>query len=46
MLAGTHVKPPQLDEFFCADDARAYALPELAELGYAEAAIWGPAARA
>ena len=42
MLAGTKVKPPQLDEFFCADDAREYALPELAELGYPEAAIWGP----
>jgi len=41
MLAGTHVKPPQLDEFFCEQDARRYALPELAALGYTEAAIWG-----
>ena len=41
MLAGTQVKPPQLDEFFCADDAQAYALPELAELGYSVAAVWG-----
>jgi hypothetical protein len=43
MLAGTHVKPPQLDEFFCAQDAHAHALPELAALGYAGAAIWGTA---
>jgi len=41
MLAGTHVKPPQLDEFFCEQDAQRYALPELAALGYSEAAIWG-----
>jgi uncharacterized damage-inducible protein DinB len=41
MLAGTHVKPPQLDEFFCAQDAQLYALPELAELGYPVATIWG-----
>jgi uncharacterized damage-inducible protein DinB len=40
MLAGTHVKPPQLDEFFCANEAPLRA-PELAELGYSEAAIWG-----
>ena len=39
MLAGTHVKPPQLDEFFCANEAHLRA-PELAELGYSEAAIW------
>jgi len=45
MLAGTHVKPPQLDEFFCANEAHLRA-PELAELGYSEAAIWGAAARA
>ena len=43
MLAGTHVKPPQLDEFFCADDAQAYALPELAAMGHPTAAIWGAA---
>ena len=41
MLAGTHVKPPQLDEFFCEQDAQRHALPELAALGYTEAAIWG-----
>jgi uncharacterized damage-inducible protein DinB len=42
MLAGTHVKPPQLDEFFCANEAQLRA-PELAELGYSEVAIWGTA---
>ena len=42
MLAGTHVKPPQLDEFFCANEAHLRA-PELAELGYSEVAIWGTA---
>jgi uncharacterized damage-inducible protein DinB len=46
MLAGTNVKPPQLDEFFCSDDAQAYALPELSAMGYAEAAIWGGVANA
>ncbi len=40
MLAGTPVKPPQLDEFFCAGDADLRAA-ELAELGYSEALIWG-----
>jgi uncharacterized damage-inducible protein DinB len=39
MLAGTDVKPPQLDEFFCAGDAPLRAV-ELAELGYSEALIW------
>ncbi|HET9045340.1 MAG TPA: DinB family protein [Casimicrobiaceae bacterium] len=39
MLAGTHVKPPQLDEFFCANEAHLRA-KELAELGYSEAMIW------
>ena len=45
MLAGTHVKPPQLDEFFCANEAHLRA-PELAALGYSEATIWGTAPRA
>ena len=45
MLAGTHVKPPQLDEFFCANEAHLRA-PELAALGYSEAAIWDTASRA
>jgi uncharacterized damage-inducible protein DinB len=39
MLAGTAVRPPQLDEFFCANEARLRA-DELAELGYSEAMIW------
>ena len=39
MLAGTHVKPPQLDEFFCANEAHLRAA-ELAELGYSEDVIW------
>jgi uncharacterized damage-inducible protein DinB len=39
MLAGTPVKPPQLDEFFCASDAPLRAA-ELAELGYTEQQIW------
>lgn len=39
MLAGTRVKPPQLDEFFCANEAHLRAR-ELAELGWSEAAIW------
>ena len=40
MLAGTPVKPPQLDEFFCANEAHLRAA-ELALLGLSEAAIWG-----
>ena len=40
MLAGTSVKPPQLDEFFCANEAHLRAA-ELAELGLSEEAIWG-----
>jgi uncharacterized damage-inducible protein DinB len=39
MLAGTPVEPPQLDEFFCADEA-ALRVRELSELGYTEATIW------
>jgi len=39
MLAGTKVKPPQLDEFFCANEAHLRAA-ELAELGYSEDLIW------
>jgi hypothetical protein len=35
------VKPPQLDEFFCANEAHRRA-DELAELGLSEAAIWTP----
>jgi uncharacterized damage-inducible protein DinB len=40
MLAGTPVKPPQLDEFFCANEAHLRAA-ELAEIGLSEAQIWG-----
>ena len=40
MLAGTSVAPPQLDEFFCAEEAGLRAA-ELAELGLSEAQIWG-----
>ena len=39
MLAGTPIKPPQLDEFFLAAEAPLRA-QELAELGTSEAAIW------
>jgi uncharacterized damage-inducible protein DinB len=39
MLAGTRVAPPQLDEFFCANEAHLRAA-ELAELGTSEARIW------
>ncbi len=39
MLSGTRVAPPQLDEFFCANEAHLRA-QELAELELSEAAIW------
>jgi uncharacterized damage-inducible protein DinB len=39
MLAGTPVKPPQLDEFFCANEAHLRAA-ELTELGLSERQIW------
>jgi uncharacterized damage-inducible protein DinB len=39
MLAGTPVAPPQLDEFFCANEAHLRAA-DLAALGYTEADIW------
>jgi uncharacterized damage-inducible protein DinB len=41
MLAGTSVKPPQLDEFFCANEAPLREA-ELRELGFTEAQIWKP----
>ncbi len=40
MLSGTSVAPPQLDEFFCANEADLRAA-EFAELGFSEAGIWG-----
>ena len=45
MLAGTRVKPPQLDEFYCTGEAglRAH---DFAELGFDEARIWGERAAA
>jgi uncharacterized damage-inducible protein DinB len=39
MLAGTPVKPPQLDEFFCANEAHLREA-ELRELGISEAGVW------
>ena len=39
MLAGTSVKPPQLDEFFCANEASLRA-KDLAEIGLSEDSIW------
>jgi len=39
MLAGTSVAPPQLDEFFCANEA-ALRAEELADLGLDERTIW------
>ncbi|HST00584.1 MAG TPA: DinB family protein [Usitatibacter sp.] len=40
MLAGTSVKPPQLDEFYCTGEAPLRA-GDFAELGFTEADIWG-----
>ncbi|MEB0046773.1 MULTISPECIES: DinB family protein [unclassified Pseudomonas] len=40
MLSGTSIKPPQLDEFFCAGEAGARA-QDFAELGWTEALVWG-----
>ena len=40
MLAGTSVKPPPLDEFYCANEAHLRA-PDFAELGFSEEKIWG-----
>ena len=40
MLAGTRVKPPQLDEFFCTEEAHLRAA-DFAELGFSEERIWG-----
>jgi len=39
MLAGTSVKPPQLDEFFMQGDAR-FRADDLKALGWSEAEIW------
>jgi uncharacterized damage-inducible protein DinB len=45
MLAGTPVKPPQLDEFYCTGEAHLRAA-DFAELGFDEARIWGERAEA
>jgi uncharacterized damage-inducible protein DinB len=45
MLAGTSVKPPQLDEFYCTGEAPLRAA-DFAELGFDEARIWGERAKA
>jgi hypothetical protein len=39
MLAGTTVAPPQLDEFFCAEEA-ALRADDFAALGFDETRIW------
>jgi uncharacterized damage-inducible protein DinB len=39
MLSDTVVKPPQLDEFFCEEEA-ALRAHDFAELGWSEASIW------
>jgi uncharacterized damage-inducible protein DinB len=44
MLAGTSVKPPPLDEFFCTGEVRLRA-QDFAELGFSEERIWGERAR-
>ncbi|MGJ4957223.1 DinB family protein [Bradyrhizobium sp. HKCCYLRH2015] len=41
MLSATSVKPPQLDEFFPADDA-ALRAKDFAELGFSEEKVWKP----
>lgn len=39
MLAGSPVKPPQLDEFFCAGDSK-FRVDDMAELGWKEEDVW------
>jgi uncharacterized damage-inducible protein DinB len=41
MLAGTAIKPPQLDEFFSIDEAHLRA-GEFSELGWTEQTVWTP----
>ena len=45
MLAGTRVEPPQLDEFFCTNEAHLRAR-DFEELGFSEDRIWGERAKA
>lgn len=42
MLAGTAVKPPQLDDFLMPSDA-AFRVEDMAQLGWREADVYGPA---
>jgi len=44
MLSGTPVEPPQLDEFYCANEAPLRAV-ELTELGLSEEQIWDQASQ-
>ncbi|MBW4691961.1 MAG: hypothetical protein KME27_09345 [Lyngbya sp. HA4199-MV5] len=39
MLAGTAIEPPQLDEFFCANEAD-LRRDDFRELGFSESEIW------
>jgi uncharacterized damage-inducible protein DinB len=41
MLAGTAIKPPQLDEFFSIDEAPLRA-GEFSDLGWTEQTVWRP----
>ena len=41
MLAGTPVAPPQLDEFFCVNEAP-LRTDDLAEIGLSESTVWQP----
>jgi hypothetical protein len=41
MLAGTAIKPPQLDEFFSIDEAHLRA-EEFSEFGWTEQTVWKP----
>ncbi len=43
MLAGTSVKPPQLDEFLMPSDAK-FRVADMAALGWDEATVYGPRA--
>ena len=40
MLSATGIRPPQLDEFFAAEEAPLRAT-EFAELGWSEDKVWG-----
>lgn len=44
MLAGTAVKPPQLDDFLMPSDAH-YRVADMAQLGWSEEAVYGPPLR-